>query len=79
MTRFEPGQLNYGEDNDGWYVEDIGGQIAFGLSPENAALFAAAPKLLEVVLAMASFDGRNNNKHLKDMAIEALKEATNID
>lgn len=28
--------------------------------------------LLEVVKAMASFDGRNNNAHLKQMAKDAL-------
>lgn len=51
-------------------------QIAYALSPENAALFSASPELLEVVTAMANFDGRNNNTHLKEMAKAALKKAT---
>lgn len=42
----------------------------------NAKLIAAAPDLLEVVRAMANFDGRNNNKHLKDMARAAIAKAT---
>lgn len=31
-------------------------------------------ELVEVVEAMARFDGRNNNKHLKEMAQNALRE-----
>lgn len=38
----------------------------------NARLIAAAPALLEVVEAMARFDGRNDNTHLKEMARAAL-------
>ena len=34
-----------------------------------------ADELLEVVRAMATFDGRNNNSHLKDMARAALAKA----
>lgn len=42
----------------------------------NAYLIAAAPELLAVVEAMANFDGRNNNAHLKEMALSAIAKAT---
>lgn len=42
----------------------------------NARLIASAPDLLEVVEAMANFDGRNNNSHLKEMARAAIAKAT---
>ncbi|KAB2792569.1 hypothetical protein F9K96_05350 [Brucella anthropi] len=41
----------------------------------NANLIAAAPDLYEVVDAMARFDGRNNNHHLKSMAKAAIAKA----
>jgi hypothetical protein len=41
----------------------------------NAVLIAAAPDLLEVVHAMANFDGRNNNQALKNMAQAAIAKA----
>lgn len=41
----------------------------------DAHLIAAAPDLYEVVEAMARFDGRNNNHHLKNMAKAALAKA----
>lgn len=37
-----------------------------------AYVHEAESKLLEVVKAMANFDGRNNNAHLKQMAKDAL-------
>ena len=37
----------------------------------------AESKLLEVVKAMANFDGRNNNSHLKKMAKDALEMSGN--
>ena len=42
----------------------------------NARLIASAPDLLEIVQFMANFDGRNNNKHLKDLAKTAYTKAT---
>lgn len=42
----------------------------------NANLIAATPDLLEVVAAMANFDGRCNNSALKKMARDALAKAT---
>lgn len=50
--------------------------IAWVSDEANARLIAAAPDLLEVVQAMANFDGRNNNKHLKDMAHTSIAKAT---
>lgn len=41
----------------------------------NANLIAAATELYEVVEAMARFDGRNNNHHLKNMAKAAIAKA----
>lgn len=46
------------------------------VSYEDARLIAAAPDLLEVVQAMARFDGRNNNSFLKEMAKAAIAKAT---
>lgn len=47
-----------------------------GNEEANARLIAAAPELLEVVQAMATFNGRNNNTHLKEMARAAIAKAT---
>jgi len=44
-------------------------------SEEDKRLILAAPELLEVVKAIASFDGRNNNAALKQMARDALAKA----
>lgn len=41
---------------------------------ERVVLAVAAPDLLEVVEAMANFDGRNNNSHLKEMARKLVKK-----
>lgn len=45
-------------------------------SGDVARLIASAPELLEVVQAMARFDGRNNNSFLKEMAKAAIAKAT---
>lgn len=47
--------------------------VCFG--HDDAKLIAAAPELYEVAEAMARFDGRNNNHHLKSMAKAALAKA----
>jgi type VI protein secretion system component VasF len=66
-------------------VEDASGANICEVSPHghsqmkgesNARLIAAAPDLLEVVQAMANFDGRNNNAALKEMARAAIAKAT---
>ncbi len=62
------------------YIKDEQGHTVatmFNKSDYSTAhLFVAAPDLLEVVQAMANFDGRNNNHHLKEMAKAAIAKAT---
>lgn len=41
---------------------------------QTTALRAKNAKLAEVVRAMATFDGRQNNTHLKKMALDAIAE-----
>jgi hypothetical protein len=68
------------EHAHGWWIvsTDLDGNDSVddsgdgGFREGNARLISAAPELLEVVRSMATFDGRNNNKHLKEMAIAAL-------
>lgn len=56
-----------------WYMHlKFNGELMDARQKEIAEQIAALPELLDVVRAMANFDGRNNNKHLKNMAREAL-------
>ena len=78
--------LVYGEDNDGWYFKDANDnsdvQIAYGLSREQAALFAAAPDLLQaaetIINAYHSYEYENRLKIPTEMMDEiknAVKKA----
>lgn len=49
-TEHTPEPWSYGEDNDGWYVEKDGLQIAHGLSEEDARRIVACVNACEDIL-----------------------------